>query len=160
MRTNKNSITEWRGIFCSIFKWFIFVIIFMVVSSSCSLLTKKSSEKYVQIGANYFSNKNYSKAYKNYTKAIEVNSFCAKAYWERATVNALLDSSEKSIDDWGKFLAFSTNADSLCTAYYNRGNMMFKQGYKSDACDDWKNSIDLNGKSSNNSSEQYRLHCK
>lgn len=144
------------------FAWLMLfpIILLMAVSPSCSILGKKSPEKNMAIGNDYYDKKNYAKAYKSYTKAIDGNQFCARAYWERATVGALIDSSEKSIDDWGMFIAFSKNADSLCTAYYNRGNLMFKQGYKSDACDDWKTSGDLNGKSSNKSSEQYRLHCK
>lgn len=162
MTNNRKKIRGFRMISYGMFACFMLfpVIMFMAVSPSCSILTKRSCEKYMQSARKYSENKDHIKAYRNYTKAIETNKLYAKAYWERATVGALIDSSEKSIDDWGMFISFSKNTDSLSTAYYNRGNLMLKQGYKSDACDDWKKSSDLNGKSSNKSSEQYRLHCK
>jgi len=139
-------------------------MLFFVLSPSCAILPKKSPEKYVEVGKKYSAKKNYAKAYKNYTKAIEGDAFLFVAYWERALVEIKMDSLEKAIDDIGMYIAYMRGQESmegkqlLEKAFLQRATILMKKGYKSDACTDWEDACSLN--ISNTPCEQYRLNCK
>jgi tetratricopeptide (TPR) repeat protein len=104
--------------------------------------------------------KDYVKAYRFYARAVKLEPTFREALYEKAGIEFLMDSTEKAIDDYTAFLGLSSNPDSLCTAYFLRGNAMIKAGYKADACEDWNTARDLNQKMSNQASEKYRLNCK
>lgn len=132
---------------------------------SCSMLHKKTPESYMESGKKYYDKKDYVKAYKNYSRAIKLNPFYYPAYWNRAMVDVKIDSLEKAIDDIGMYISSgeasqNSNKDSLSKAYFQRAEIMFKQGYKTDACDDWNACCQLNQKNAPSACEQYRLHCK
>ena len=146
--------------------WFFLFPIFavFVVVPSCSVLIKKSPEKYIEVGKKYSAKKNYAKAYKNYTKAIEGDAFLFVAYWERALVEIKMDSLEKAIDDIWMYIAYMRGQESmegkqlLEKAFLQRATILAKKGYKSDACSDWEDACNLN--ISNAPCDQYRLNCK
>ena len=118
----------------------------------------------MQTAKDYFDKKDYPKAYKYYTRAIKLNPNLYQAYWERSSVEIKLDSSEKSIDDMGIYIESmrgkSNDADKklLEKAFMQRADIMFKKGYKSDACADWSDACNLN--ISNYTCNLYRLNCK
>ena len=155
----RKKISGLRIMMNGIFLWsFLFPIFaFFVVMPGCAT---KSPIKNLEIGKKYSENKNYEKAYKYYTRAIMLNTNYAQAYWERTNLCMLIDSTERTIDDWSMFVERSSNPDSLSTAYFKRGNVMLKAGYKSDACADWEEVIKLNKKEFNQASEKFRLNCK
>jgi tetratricopeptide (TPR) repeat protein len=129
----------------------------LTLAPSCP---SKSPEGYFYDGKTYSNKKEYLKAYRCFTRAIKINPSYSQAYWERATTGIKIDSIENSIDDFTMFISISKNVDSLSTAYFKRAEIEFKAGYKSDACDDWNTSCELNGSSSNKSCTEYRLKCK
>lgn len=140
--------------------WMIALLAFSVVMffPSCSVLIKKTPEKYMELGKNNVDKKDYKKAHKNYSKAIDGNSSLFIAYWERGLVDIKMDSLENAIDDIGMYIESNPNRAALSRAYNQRGDVLFKLGYKSDACDDWSNSCNLN--EDNAPCQKIRLKCK
>lgn len=124
----------------------------ILLAPSCAV----SPEKYYYIGRQYSEKKEYLKAYKCYTRSIKLKA-TSQAYWERANAGIKIDSLENSIDDFTMFIGLSKNVDSLQTAFYQRANLEYKGGYKSDACDDWDNACELN---LNKACDVYREKCK
>ena len=144
---------------------FMFPIIsFLIFSPSCSILKTKTPEKFMEIGKDFYNKKNYAKAYKNYTKAIEGNRSLFIAYWERGLVEIKMDSLELAIDDIGMYIESMRVKEGvedkklLEKALMQRAEIMLKRGYKADACSDWSDGCELNV--SNSPCEQFRLKCK
>lgn len=144
---------------------FIFpVIAFLILSPSCGILPKKSPEKFLEDGKDYYNKKNYKKAYKSYTRAIEGNRSLFIAYWERALVEIKMDSLENAIDDMGMYIESMRVKESesdrklLEKALMQRAEIMLKKGYKSDACDDYSSACSLN--ISIEPCQKYRVICK
>lgn len=135
----------------------ILIFTLSIVMASCSLLHKKTPEDYVESAKKYYDKKDYIKSYKQYSKAISLNAFFYPAYWGRANAEIALDSLERAIDDMSMYIGNISDQKILQEAYYRRGIIMDKQGYKSDACDDFKNSCNLNF---NKACDIYRLKCK
>lgn len=136
---------------------FLFITITLFVPS-CSIIIKKSPQKFLEIGKKYFDKKDYKKSYNNYTKAIESNPNLFVAYWERALVDIKMDSLEKAIDDLTVYIESNPNRVNLAKAYNQRAEVMFKAGYKADGCSDLWSGCELN--ESNVPCEQFRLKCK
>src|SRR3972149_8817276 len=103
MKWRTKKITGFRIMINAMTLWFLIfqIFAFFILSPSCSILPKKSPGKYLESGKKYFEKKDYTKAYKNYSKAIELNPVFYSAYWERAIVEIKMDSLEKAIDDMG-----------------------------------------------------------
>lgn len=162
-RRKKNSL---KAMSYGMFAWFFIfpILAFFLLSPSCAILPKKSPEKFLEIAKDYSTKKNYKKAYKNYTKAIEGNRALFIAYWERALVEIKMDSLELAIDDMGMYIESMRVKESesdrklLEKALMQRADIMLKKGYKADACSDWMDACDLN--ISNAPCEQFRLKCK
>lgn len=163
---SKKKISTFRWLSRVMFFWMISLIIIPIIvfTDGCSILPKKSPEKFLEIGKEYYNKKNYKKAYKNYTSAIEGNRSYFIAYWERALVEIKMDSLENAIDDMGMYIESmrikSSDADKklLEKALIQRADIMFKKGYNVESCDDWNDACQLN--ISNLPCEQYRLKCK
>lgn len=136
----------------------LIVILCMCSYFACSIIPKKSPESYMEAGKKCYDKKDYVKAYKNYSRAIKLNSGLFQAYWERSQAEIGMDSLERAIDDIGVYIGLTTDQKILQTAYYQRGVILEKRGYKSDACDDWKTACEnLN---LNKGCDMYRLKCK
>lgn len=132
-------------------------ILCLCMAHSCPT---KSVEGNLQIGKHYEDQKNYKNAYRYYTRAIKLDDHSIKAYFIRATLGAKIDSAENAIDDFTMVINLCGNADTLSFAYYSRGVVMYKKGYRSDACADWEECFNLNRKEANKAKEQSRLNCK
>lgn len=137
---------------CNIIGYVIFL--FISVAPSCP----KSPDSYIEAGRKYYEKKDYVKSYRNYCHAIKLNPTFYQAYWERANVEIKMDSLEKAIDDMTVYIESSPERVLLEKAYNQRAGILFKAGYKSDACNDWNLACELN--QSNAPCDQYRLHCK
>lgn len=162
----RKKISGLRVMSYGIFAWaFIFpVFAFFILSPSCAILPKKSPEKFLKDGKDYSVKKNYKKAYKSYTKAIEGNRELYVAYWERALVEIKMDSFELAIDDMGMYIESMRVKESvedrtlLSNALMQRATIMFKKGYKSDACDDLNSACELSIHPK--ACDNYRINCK
>lgn len=140
------------------FSWFIIfpIFAFFLLIPSCA---PKTPEKCFKTATKYNLKKDYQKAYKYYTKTIELNRQHTDAYWERAMVGIQIDSVENSIDDLTMYIELNgTNVKNLYKGYCKRAELMLKKGYKADACDDYNSACELN--QGNAPCEQYRLNCK
>lgn len=166
MKMRKKKINTFRAMSYGMFAWFFIfpVFAFFILCPSCGILPKKSPEKFLETGKEYSVKKNYKKAYKNYTKAIEGNRSLFIAYWERALVEIKMDSLERAIDDMGMYIESLRVKEGindkklLESALMQRATIMLKKGYKADACGDWEDACNLN--ISNSPCEQFRLKCK
>lgn len=137
-----------------------------MVLSSC-FLHKKTADDYIVSAKKYSDKKDYSRALRSYSKAIELNSYLYETYFDRASIEILIGDSlnkERAIDDLGVYInaneADPKDKESLSKAYFKRADMMIKLGYKSDACDDWRKARDLNQSNYSSVCEQIRLKCK
>lgn len=140
--------------------WVIALLAFSIVMffPSCSVLIKKTPEKYMEIGKKNVDKKDYKKAHKNYSKAIDANRSLFVAYWERGLVDIKMDSLENAIDDIGMYIESGPDRTMLARAYSERGDVLFKAGYKVDACEDWTNSCQIGFGPA--PCEKLRLKCK
>lgn len=169
MKIRRKKIGSLRWISRIIFLWFIALIIMPLVlfTDACSVFIKKSPESYITSATKYTDKKDYTKALKNYTKAIELNPTTYQTYLDRANIEILIGDSlnkEHAIDDLGIYInSNESNPQSkelLSKAYFKRADIMLKLGYKSDACSDWKECENLNTKESTQASNNLRLYCK
>jgi tetratricopeptide (TPR) repeat protein len=142
---------------------YFFTILISILLSSC-FLHKKTADDYMVSAKKYSDKKDYARAIKNYSKAIDLNRSYFIAYWERSLVEIKMDSLELAIDDMGVYIEDMRAKESVADkkllekALMQRAAIMLKKGYKSDACSDFSDACQLN--ISNYSCEQYRLHCK
>lgn len=138
--------------------------IWMSLILSCSVFKKKTPERYMKMAQKCIDKKDYSKARKNYSRAIYLDGSYFLAYRERALVEIKMDSLERAIDDLGVYIESIRMKESmedkklLEKALLQRAQIMLKCGYKSDACSDWTDACELN--ISNAPCEEYRLNCK
>lgn len=132
----------------------IFITGFITLAPSCS----KTPEHYFDAGKRMYEKEEYIKAYRLYTRAIKLNPSFDEAYWERAITGIKIDSAERSIDDFTSYIELQSKAEKLYKAYFQRANLMFKRGYKSDACFDWETACNLN--QGNAPCDAYRINCK
>jgi tetratricopeptide (TPR) repeat protein len=128
---------------------YFFIILLGIVLSSC-FLNKKTTGDYMASAKKSSDKQDYKKAYKNYSKAIDLDRAYFIAYWERALVEIKMDSLEKAIDDMGMYIESmrvkESDADRklLSSALMKRATIMKKRGYKADACSDWDDACQLN----------------
>lgn len=134
----------------------LFSIVFVTIFS-CSILKKKSPDSYLESARDYYSKKDYPKAYNNYTRAIKLNPNLYEAYRERSTVEIAMDSCEKAINDITIYINSNPERANLQNAYFQRAIVEEKLGYKSDMCDDLSVCCDLN---LNKACDIYRVKCK
>lgn len=156
----KNKIGTLRFASRFMLLWVIALLAFSVVMffPSCSVLIKKSPEKFMELGKKNADKKDYKKAHKNYSKAIAGNRSLFVAYWERGLVDIKMDSLENAIDDIGMYIESNPDRTMLARAYNERADVLFRAGYKSDACSDWENSCQIGFGVS--PCEKLRLKCK
>lgn len=126
----------------------------LILAPSCP----KSPDSYIEAGRKCYEKKDYKRSYKFYTRAIKLNPTLYQAYWERANVEIAMDSLERAIDDITMYIESNPERLYLAKAYNQRAEVMYKLGYKSDACLDWDSACQLNV--NNAPCEQYRLKCK
>lgn len=159
MTKGKKKIGSFRLASRLILLWMLaMAVVSIFMLSSCSSIIKRTPEKHMEIGKRFSEKENYKKAYKSYTRAINGNRSLFIAYWERGLVDVKLDSMENAIDDIGMYIESHPDTISLSKAYNERGDALFRMGYKSDACDDWSNSCNLGRE--NSSCQKFRLKCK
>lgn len=138
----------------------IYVAPFVLISILAPSCPSKSAQGNYYDAKKFVAKKDYVKAYRCYARVLKIDPNFTPAIFEKAALDVLMDSTEKAIDDYSSFIGLTKNTDSLCTAYFLRGNVMLKGGYKADACQDWETACDLNQKMSNQACEKYRLNCK
>ena len=150
---DKKSANKMAGLmFLISLGWVAFLLVTLAPS-----YPSKSAEGTFSDGVYCVGKKEYLKAYLCFTRSIKLNPNYSEAYWERASVGMKIDSSENSIDDLSSFISLSKNADSLRNAYFLRAVAEHKNGYISDACDDWRVSCELN---LNKACDTLRFKCK
>lgn len=125
---------------------------------SCSAIIKKTPEKYMELGKKNADKKDYKKAHKNYSNAIEGNKSLFVAYWERGLVDIKMDSFKNAIDDIGMYIESGPERGMMARAYSERGDVLFRAGYKVDACSDWATSCEIGFGTA--PCEKFRLKCK
>ena len=161
MKRRRKKIGGVRLISRFILFWIFSVILFsMLFVPSCSILTKKSPQKYMESAKKYSDKKDYQKSYKNYSKAIEGNNSLFIAYWERALVDIKMDSLENALADMGIYIDSNPEKKLLSKAYIQRAEIMLKLGYRVESCDDYESACNLNQDNAPFACEQYRLKCK
>lgn len=158
VRRKKLGKIKWTSRLLVLWIGILSVLSMATLIPSCALFPKKSPQSYMDAGRKYYIKKDYAKSYKNYNKAIMLNPVLYEAYWERANVKISMDSLEQSLDDMTIYIDSGPTIILLERAYNQRANIMFKLGYKVDACADWISACELN--QSNYPCEQFRLHCK
>lgn len=150
--TDRKSANKMAGLmFLISLGWVAFLLV--TLAPSCP----KSPDSYIETGRKYYEKKDYVKSYRNYCIAIKLNPTLYQAYWERANVEIKMDSLEKAIDDMTMYIGSVSDQKNLQEAYYQRGIIMLKQGYKSDACDDFEKSCELNFPKG---CDAMRVYCK
>jgi tetratricopeptide (TPR) repeat protein len=137
----------------------IYLLPFVLIAIMAPSCPSKSAMGNFYDARKYAEKKEYAKAYRCYSRALKLEPNFTQALFEKAGIDVLMDSTENAINDYTAFIDRTKNTDSLCTAYFLRGNVMKKAGYP-DACDDWQTSCELNGKMSNQACEKYRVNCK
>ena len=97
-----------------------------------------------QGGGRALYNKAYNNAFRDLTKAIEINPAYVEAYWTRATVRRARKESERAIiEDYDKAIkANPGNAE----GYYNRGMAYHGSGKADQAMADYSKAIEINPK--------------
>jgi tetratricopeptide (TPR) repeat protein len=87
-------------------------------------------------------NKAYDSAFRDLTKAIEINPAYVEAYWVRATVRSARKESQRAImEDYDKAIkADPGNAE----GYYNRGRAYHASGKADQAIADYSKAIEIN----------------
>ena len=99
--------------------------------------------RYYEKGREYYNDSEYSKAWEQYTKAIEIDPDYAVAYKHRATASANLDRYEDAIADYDKAIELDPNDGD---AYYNRGRDYSELGQYQNAWADKAEACSLNSK--------------
>ena len=163
MKITRKKIGSLRWLSRMMFVWMIILLVFPIIvfTDSCSILIKKSPEGYAIAGMKCVDKKDYTKAIRNYSKAIELNPIMYQAYWDRANAEILIGDSlnrERAIDDLGKYIDSNPPRKMLSQAYIKRAEVLLKSGYKAESCQDLEEACSLN--ESPKSCEQYRLNCK
>lgn len=133
-------------------------MVFAVCIFACSILPKRSPEKFMIAAKKYENKKQYEKAYKHYSRAINLNPLLYEAYLGRANVWIAIDSVEKAIDDMNMYVNSNPERTKLAKAYMARAELMWRAAYRVEACDDWVAACELN--ISDTPCKKYRLKCK
>ena len=97
--------------------------------------------KLLNAGLEESSKKQFEKAIKLYTKALQFNSVFAKAYVSRAYARSQVEQIEKAFEDYNQAIEIEPN---LADAYIGRGNLYFKQGENESALRDFDLAITVN----------------
>lgn len=83
--------------------------------------------------------KNFSGAYSDYTKAINIDQNFIQAYWKRGLLEVDMDSLKKAVWDFTYVIA----NDPRDEVYYNRARIRYRLQDSIGACSDWKSACDL-----------------
>lgn len=166
MKVRKKKIGSLRWMMRGMLLWMISLAIIPIIifTDSCSIFKKQTPKSYMESAKKYSDKKDYKKALRSYTKAIELDRSYFIAYWERSLVEIKMDSLEKAIDDMGIYIESMKVKESevdrklLSNALMQRADILFKKGYKSDACDDLNLACELSVYPK--ACDNLRIYCK
>jgi len=85
----------------------------------------QSSEQFVLKGDSLFDDKNYSLAIENYSKAIELDTLNAEAYFKRGNIYAKKHKDKKALSDYNLAILLNPN---FGEAYIKRSEIKYKLG--------------------------------
>ena len=131
----------------------------IIVLSIVALVTNfttgadKTAKEYFQKAEKQQFDKDLKGAYKNYSKAIQLDTNYFEAYFRRAVLKTKMDSFVSAIKDYDRCLKINKTGET----YYRRANIKWTLKDSVGACVDWTNACDL---IHNKSCDLKRGHCR
>ena len=106
-----------------------------------AILSAELAASYSNRGVLHMAMENYSQAYKDYDRALEIDDELAEAYINRGNLWFAVQQYERAIADYGRALEFGTSQEAV--AYLNRGLAYEKSGDMKSAKNDILSSLNV-----------------
>jgi tetratricopeptide (TPR) repeat protein len=112
----------------------LFISLLVIFCSSFRGYGQKTASEFMNLGLSRYYAQDYEAAIENYTKAIQLKSDFANAYYFRAKANDKLLQFKQAIDDLTQAIKIKPD---FGEAYFQRGSLYERINKKDLACQDW-----------------------